>query len=170
MHRISWDPYNESEDLIPQAKKYKQEYGCYTERICADRIYINNKNRNFCTRNNIRLSGKRLGRPPKNPEINEAHKQQLGADQPRRNEVEGVFGSGKRKYSLRLIMARLAKGTETSISMAFLVMCAEKIRRLLRLFFVFISAWFYSWQRPASSWMVLMQIWRLVTSEPLTTA
>jgi hypothetical protein len=28
--------------------------------------------------------------------------------------------------------------------MAFLVMCAEKILRLLRLFFVFISAWFYS--------------------------
>jgi hypothetical protein len=45
-------------------------------------------------------------------------------------------------------MARLAKGAETSISMAFLVMCAEKIRRLLRLFFVFISAWFYAWQRP----------------------
>ena len=61
-------------------------------------------------------------------------------------------------------MARLAKGAETSISMAFLVMCAEKIRRLLRLFFVFISAWFYAWQRPASSWMVLMHIWRLVAN------
>jgi hypothetical protein len=33
-------------------------------------------------------------------------------------------------------MPRLAKGAETSICMAFLVMCAEKIRRLLRLFFV----------------------------------
>ncbi|MCP9886321.1 hypothetical protein KBY97_14520, partial [Synechococcus sp. ATX 2A4] len=42
-HRISWDPYNESEDLISQAKKYKQEHGCYPERICADRIYINTK-------------------------------------------------------------------------------------------------------------------------------
>jgi hypothetical protein len=58
LQRISWDPYNESEDLIPQAKKYKQEYGCYPERICADRIYINTKNQNFCTRNSIRLSGK----------------------------------------------------------------------------------------------------------------
>ena len=141
LHRISWDPYNESEDLIPQAKKYKQEHGCYPERICADRIYINTKNRNFCTRNNIRLSGKRLGRPPKNPEINAAHKQQLSADQRRRNEVEGVFGSGKRKYSLQLIMARLPKGAETSISMAFLVMCAEKILRLLCLFFVAFYAW-----------------------------
>jgi hypothetical protein len=41
-------------------------------------------------------------------------------------------------------MARLVKGAETSISIAFLVMCAEKIRRLLRLFFVIIFAWFYS--------------------------
>jgi transposase, IS5 family len=136
LHRISWDPYNEAEDLIPQAKKYKQEYGCYPERICADRIYINTKNRNFCTRNDIRLSGKRLGRPPKNSEMSAAHKQQLSADQRRRNEVEGYFGSGKRKYSLDLIMARLSKGAENSISMAFVVMCAEKIRWLLRLFFV----------------------------------
>jgi len=120
--------------MIPQAKKYKQEYVCYPYRICADRIYINTKNRNFCTRNNIRLSGKRLGRPSKNPVINEIHKQQHSTDQSRRNEVEGEFGSGKRKYSLRLIMAQLAKGAETSISMSFLVMCAEKILRLHRLF------------------------------------
>ena len=107
---------------------------------------------------------------PKNPVINETHKQQLSVDQRRRNEVEGVFGSGKRKYSLRLIMARLAKGAETLISMTLLVMCAEKIRRLLRLFFIFISAWLYAWQRPASSRMVLMHIWLLVTSEQLLTA
>ena len=49
-------------------------------------------------------------------------KQQLSADQRRRNEVEGCFGSGKRKYSLDLIMARLPKGAEALISMAFVVM------------------------------------------------
>jgi hypothetical protein len=167
LHRISWDPYNEAADLIPQAKKYKHEYGCYPERICADRIYINTKNRNFCTRNNIRLSGKRLGRPPKDPEINAAHKQQLSADQRRRNEVEGCFGSGKRKYSLDLIMARLAKGAETSIAMAFVVMCAEKILRLLRLFFVFIFAWFYAWQRPGCLYVALRNICLLETAESL---
>ena len=144
LHRISWDAYNEGEDLIAQAEKYKQDNGCYPERICADRIYINTKNRHYCNRKGIRLSGKRLGRPPKDPQINAAQKQQLSADQRRRNEVEGVFGSGKRKYSLKLIMARLIHGAETSISMAFLVMCAEKILRLLRLFFVLISAWLNS--------------------------
>jgi hypothetical protein len=97
----------------------------------------------------------RLGRPPKDAEINAAQKLQLSADQHRRNEVERVFGSGKRKYSLKLIMARLTQGAETSISMAFLVMCAEKILRLLRLFFLLISAWVTSLLRhcaPASVW------------------
>jgi len=160
LHRISWDPYNEAEDLIPQAKKYKQEHGCYPERICADRIYLNTKNRNFCTRNKIRLSGKRLGRPPKDPEINAAHKKQLSEDQRRRNEVEGCFGSGKRKFSLDLIMPRLPKGAENSIAMAFVVMCAEKIRRLLRLFFVTIIAWLCGWQMLSSLCIDLRKIWQ----------
>ncbi|MFM7640281.1 MAG: transposase, partial [Cyanobium sp.] len=98
-----------------------------TERICADRIYINTKNRNLCTRNNIRLSGKRLGRLPKDQAITAAYKQQLYADQRRRNEVEGCFGSGKRKYSLDRSRALRPICAENSISMAFVVMCLEKI-------------------------------------------
>jgi IS5 family transposase len=155
--------------MIPEAKKYKQEYVCHPERMCVDRIYINTKNRNFCTRNNIRLSGKRLGRPPRDPEINAAHKQQLrlSADQRKRNEVEGCFGSGKRKYSLALIMARLPKGAETTILMAFVVMCAEKIRRLLRLFPVLIYALFYAFQWPDHLWMALRNFWKIDTEDLL---
>lgn len=33
MHRISWDPYNESEELIQEAKKYMRVYGYYPVRI-----------------------------------------------------------------------------------------------------------------------------------------
>ena len=124
-------------------KKYKSDNRCYPERICADRIYINTKNRRFCTRVGIRLSGKRLGRPPKDQKRNAEHKQQLLADQRKRNEVEGVFGTGKRIYSLNLIMPKLKAGAEGTISMSFLVMCAEKILKLLRLFFVllFVCLW-----------------------------
>ncbi len=120
-----------------------------------------------CTRHNIRLSGKRLGRHLKDPEINSAQKQQIIADQRKRNEVEGCFGSGKRKYSLDLIMARLPKGAETMISMAFVVMCAEKIRRLLRLFLVIISAWFYAVKLPGCLWMALRDLWRDETADLL---
>jgi hypothetical protein len=52
-------------------------------------------------------------------------------------------------------MARLPKGAETTISMAFLVMCAEKILRLLRLFFVAILAWFCAWDCHGSLWGAL---------------
>ncbi len=47
VHWISRDPYNEAEDLIAQAKKYKQENVCYPNRICDDHIYLNTKIRNF---------------------------------------------------------------------------------------------------------------------------
>jgi hypothetical protein len=104
-----------------------------------------------------------LGRPPKNAEINAAHKQQLSADQRRRNEVEGVFGSGKRKYSLKLIMARLTHGAAASISMSFLVMCDEKIMRLLRLFFVLFLACLCRLLRlhtsPAKAWTITDERW-----------
>ena len=73
------------------------------------------------------------------PEINASHKQPLSAEQRKRNELERVVGSGKRKYAPNLNMARLVKGAETSISMASLVMCAEKIRSLLCLFWQCIS-------------------------------
>lgn len=67
-------------------------------------------------------------------------------------------------------MARLANGAETSISMAFLVMCAEKIRKLLRLLFVIIFAWFYAWQRPVSLLKAIKNMWLLEAVESLVTA
>jgi len=117
----------------------------------------------------MRLSAKRLGRPPKDLEVNAAHKRLLCADQRRRNEVEGGFGSGKRKYLLTLIMPRLAKGAETSISLSFLVMCVEKIPRLLPIFFVTIFAWVCAWQWPGCLWMALGNTCLLETTESLIT-
>jgi IS5 family transposase len=104
-----------------------------------------------------------------NPGINAAHRQQLSADWLRRSEVEGCFGLGKREYSLDLTKARLSKGAENSISMAFVVMCAEKIWRLLRLFFITIFAWLCTWQRPGCLWMGLRNIWQLETHQSLVT-
>jgi hypothetical protein len=58
-------------------------------------------------------------------------------------------------------MARLPKGAESTISMAFVVMCAEKIWRLLRLFLFAISVWFCSQQWPRCQWISLRNIWKL---------
>jgi hypothetical protein len=42
--------------------------------------------------------------------IDADQQQQLLADQHKSNEVEGMFGTGKRRYSLNLIMAILKAG------------------------------------------------------------
>jgi hypothetical protein len=81
--------------------------------------------------------------------------------------MEGCFGSGKRKYCLDLIMARLPKGAESTISMAFVVMCAEKIRRLLRLFFVANLAWFCFREWHRRLWISLRNIWKLEMADSL---
>ena len=67
--------YNKHEGMIPQARKYIQEYGYHPERIYADLICISSKSKNFYTMNKTRLSSTRLDRPSKDPEINVAHKE-----------------------------------------------------------------------------------------------
>ena len=129
--RISWDAYNEGEDLIPQAEKYLKRFGYYPASIHADKIYINRKNRKWCKENNIRLSGIPLGRPPKvtneNVETIRKRKQLAKQDEIDRIDIEGRFGHSKRKYSLGRVMTKLKQTSESVISLVFLVMNLEKI-------------------------------------------
>jgi hypothetical protein len=74
--------------------------------------------------------------------------QQLLADQRKRNKLEGVFGTGKRRYSSNLIMSNLKTGADGSITMSFLVIGAEKILRLLRLFIILLFVWLWSLLTP----------------------
>ena len=62
---LSWDAYNESADLIPHVKAYKELYGYYPELVQVDKIYGINKNRTWCRERNIRMTVTQKGRPPK---------------------------------------------------------------------------------------------------------
>lgn len=157
--RISWDNYNEANDLIARAKQYKEERGCYPARICADSIYMTSENKKFCAANNIRLSG----RPRKkqvDAEVQTAEQQELfKSDLRKRSIIEGRIGTGKRKYGLDRIMTKLIETSRTVITMAFFVMNAEKILRLLRLMvsiivsvYILILRLCGSWRRPALLW------------------
>jgi transposase, IS5 family len=132
--RISWDNYNEANDLIARAEQYKEKRGYYPARICADSIYMTSDNKKFCEANNIRLSG----RPRKKQieaELQTAEQQELfKSDLRKRSVIEGRIGTGKRKYGLDRILTKLIKTSRTVITMAFFVMNTEKILRLLRLF------------------------------------
>jgi transposase, IS5 family len=63
----------------------------------------------------IRLSGPRLGRPPKI--VTTAEKRQAKLDSRKRNKVESAFGVTKRRYGLELIMAKLQETSETVIAL-----------------------------------------------------
>ena len=128
--RISFDAYNESEDLPGQIEAFRRRYGHYPASVHADKIYCNRANRAYCKQLGIRLSGPRLGRPRKATEVNReqlsSEKQQLRRDEIDRIPIEGKFGQGKRRFGLGLIKTKQTGTTESSIQISFIVMNLEK--------------------------------------------
>ncbi len=139
--RISWDNYNETGDLISQIKDYRIRFGCYPESVHADQIYRTRNNREFCQKLGIRLSGPPLGRPKKKTEENASELKQERRirlqDEKDRNAIEGKFGQGKRRFTLGLIMAKLATTSETVITISFIVMNLERILSFLLCFLLY---------------------------------
>lgn len=126
--KLSWENYNEGVDLIPQIEKYKERFGYYPASVHADKIYLNRENRKFCDGNDIRLSGPKLGKPPKDKEKRKRQRKQQRQDEIDRIPVEGKFGNGKRKYGLDRIMTKKKETSETTIGLIILVMNLEKLR------------------------------------------
>ena len=135
LDRLSFDPYNEGEDLKAQALAYHRRHGHYPKVICADQIYRTRANRAFCLRHGIRLSGPRLGRPKSDPELLAEEKRQFLDDQRQRNAVEGKIGQGKRRFGLGLIREKLSITQGSTIALNVLVMNLEKLLELLFVFF-----------------------------------
>lgn len=133
VERLSWDQFNEAGDLPQQAENYKARCGHYPETLYADRIYRTRENRRWCQERGIRLMGSPLGR------VSEAQKAELArqarADEKVRNQIEGKFGQGKRRFGLARVMAKLASTSATVIGITFLVINLEKL--LQQLFFLY---------------------------------
>lgn len=130
LDRLSWDNFNESTTLIDVIEKYRERMGYYPAVVQADQIYRTRENRHFCKQHGIRLSGPALGRKPKNGPTSE-ERQVVKQDTGERNAIEGKFGEGKRKYGLGCIRARLAKTSESVITLQLLVMNLERRLRVL---------------------------------------
>ncbi len=137
LDRISWSNFNESGDLKEQVEKFKKTYGCYPESVHVDKIYRTRENRAWCKERGIRISGPKLGRPPKN--ISDPQKKQAQDDERFRNAIEGKFGQAKRRFSLDLVMTKLPESSETSIAITFLVVNLCQLQSpLLSLFLYFL--------------------------------
>jgi transposase, IS5 family len=132
--RLSWNSYNEGQDLIGQIEKYRKRFGFYPESVHVDKIYRTRENREFCRANGIRITGPALGRPKENWESEQARREerrQRRKDELDRIPIEGQFGVSKRKYSLDCVKAKLAETSVTVIGVVFLVMGLERLLRAL---------------------------------------
>lgn len=133
---LSWDAYNESQDLVKAAEQYRARHGYFPERILADKIFRTRQNIRYCKDLGIHLNGRPLGRPPKDQKIYEEQKRLEREESGERNAIEGKFGEGKRRFSLGLVMTKLQETSKTQIHLVFLVMNLQKILRdLFMLFF-----------------------------------
>ena len=115
--------------------RYRERYGCYPERILADKIYRNRQTLAFCKEHGIRLSGPALGKPPKNPVLSRQAKKQEYQDNCDRNAVEGIFGTAKTTYGLDRILDHLQETAACVIGVALLLLnLSRSLRSDLALF------------------------------------
>jgi len=129
---LSWDAYNESKDLKEQVNQYEEIHGYYPEVVLADNIYLTRANREFLKELGIRITGKPLGRPPKNESYYKKSKRRK--EHRERNHIEGKFGQGKNAYGLSRIRARRQDTSESWIAAIFFVMNLVKLEKLSDIF------------------------------------
>ena len=129
IERLDFEPFNESEGLWRAVARYRERYGCYPERILADKIYRSRQTLAFCKEHGIRLSGPALGKPPKTPGLSRLAKKLEYQDNCDRNTVEGVFGTVKTAYGLDRVMAHLH---ETAVCMIGVALLLSNLSRSLR--------------------------------------
>jgi transposase, IS5 family len=120
LEKFSWDNFAEAMTLIEAIECYYVRHGFYPASVHVDKIYRTRDNILYCQGKGIRLSGPRLGRPPKEPD--KALKKQTRQDELDRIAIEGKFGEGKRRYGLDLIKEKLKETSETTIMINLIVM------------------------------------------------
>ena len=135
LEHLSWSNFNESNYLKKQVEAYKELSGYYPESVHVDKIYRSRENRKWCQDRGIRISGPPLGRPAKN--VSKEKKKQARIDESIRNEIEGKFGQGKRRFGLNQIMSKLPETAATEIAISFLVINLNTL--LMRAYFLLIS-------------------------------
>jgi hypothetical protein len=121
LEKLSWDAYNECNDLQPAANNYKRMHGHYPQWIIADSIYHTKANKKFCEDNHIKLIGKRLSKKALS-KMSYKERKEYQKLHNSRNHVEGKFGQGKNGYELNEIKAKYANTSASWIAAVYFVM------------------------------------------------
>ncbi len=117
--KLSWDAYNECNDVVAQVEAYKEIHGHYPEILLVDNIYLTRNNRKWLNERGIKLTYKPLGRPKEETSYEKKKRKKL---KNKRNQIEGKFGEGKNGNSLNKVRARLKDTSESWIAGIFFVM------------------------------------------------
>jgi IS5 family transposase len=131
IERLSWDNFHEGTTLQESVESYRADTGVYPERVLTDRAYRTRENLKYCKERGIRMSGPKLGRPPKDKAL---YRQQLleeRLESGERSAIESSFGVGKRRYGMNLVMERLQETSEVAIHVSILTMNLWKRLRAL---------------------------------------
>lgn len=132
MERLSWDAFHEGTTFQASVERYREHTGVYPQRVLTDKAYRTRENLQYCKERGIRMSGPKLGRPPKDKTL---YRQQLleeRMESGERSAVESAFGVGKRRYGLNLVMERLKETSEVAIHTCILTMNLwKRLRELL---------------------------------------
>jgi hypothetical protein len=128
IEHLSFEPFNETTRLISAVHLVRRYTGKITH-LAADNIYPTNKNRKYCSENNITTCFKRKGKAGKH-ETQRAQIQSILAKD-RATRMEGSFGVEKNHYGLQRIRAR-TENTE-KLWIFFGVHTANLVRLIHRL-------------------------------------
>ncbi len=138
LDHFSWDNYNEGLDLKMQVEAFRKVYHCYPEAVLADKIYLTRENRKWLNDNGIKITGKPLGRPPK--ETKTAYQRwKFKKECNKRNHVEGKFGQGKNGYRLNQIRAKRSDTSTSWVSAILFVMNLLQLTKLAGNFLCFLN-------------------------------
>ena len=136
LEKLSWEAFNEGGTLQDSVERFKADTGHYPARILADKLFRTRDNLDYCKKHGIRMSGPKLGRPPKDPALYREQRRIEREESGERSAFECAFGVGKRRYSLGCITTRLKHTSEVSIHVAFLTMNLFRSLRLLLVHFL----------------------------------
>ena len=103
IQKLSFDAFNEGTQLQAGIHLHRQLFRKVTH-VSADRIFVTNKNRSYCTKHGIQTNFERKGKAGKHEKHRLQMKQIL--DKERSTRLEGIFGTQKSHYSLNKVKAR----------------------------------------------------------------
>ena len=147
LEQTSWSNFNESCDLEAAVKDYFRKFSCYPSAVLVNRIYQTCRNKMFCTRPGIRLSGPPLGRREAS-ETDTKIKRQIYRDVCECSAIEGQNGNAKRRFGLDRLFSKLDETAKAEVALVILAMNASlRLVRWLALFFRFLLSLYVGFQQ-----------------------